>query len=215
MNDERLQWGLLADELGFEFKPGVRGMLESKLAERIARQQGQDPDQIEAVMNNGLLMGVLDSVFLGVAIGTVRDYECYVYRNSSRGSSSGTTSNSVHVQLYFPESAGLGLSIYRERFWSKVGKFLGAQDLQCGNEELDPLVMIKAGAADHVQALLGEPKLQQALLGLFRFSDGFEVDDDGIEHRTHGATILPAAEVRDLIERMADAADDIQPVLLD
>ncbi|MBW2453074.1 MAG: hypothetical protein JRI68_01110 [Deltaproteobacteria bacterium] len=213
MNSTRLQWGLLADELGFEFKPGVRGMLESKLADRIARQQGQDPSQIASVMNNGLLMGVLDKVFLGVAMGTFRDYDFYVYRNSRSSSSSGSGTYSVHVQLFFPKAADLGLSIYRERFWSKVGKFLGAQDIQSGNADLDPLVMIKAEAEGQAQRMMQEPELQRALLGLFRFSDGFEVDDSGIEHRTYGASILGAAEVRDLAERMVDAAEDIRPAL--
>ncbi len=213
MNSTRLQWGLLADELGFEFKPGVRGMLESKLADRIARQQGQDPDQIASVMDNSLVMGMLDAVFLGVAIGTVRDYDIYVYRNTRKSSSNNSSTQSVHVQLFFPESAELGLSIYRERFWSKVGKFLGAQDIQSGNAELDPLVMIKAKVEGQAQRMMEEPALQKALLGLFRFSDGFEVDDNGIEHRTYGASILPAAEVLDLAERMVDAAEDIRPAL--
>ena len=41
---DRQQWTKLADQLDLTFKPGVRGMLESKFAGRIAAQQGQDPD---------------------------------------------------------------------------------------------------------------------------------------------------------------------------
>jgi hypothetical protein len=203
----------MAEELGLTFKPGVRGMLESKLADRIARQQGQDPDQLAAVMNNGLLMAVLEKVFLGVAIGTYRDYELYVYRNKRSSSSSPSSSYSVHVQLFFPESAELGLSIYRERFWSKVGKFLGAQDIQCGNADLDPMVMIKAQDEGRARRMVEEPALQEALLDLFRHSDGFEVDDHGIEHRTYGTQFLEAYEVSDLADRMVDAAEAIVPVL--
>ncbi len=213
MSTTRQRWSDLAEELGLTFKPGVRGMLESKLADRIARQQGQDPDQLAAVMNNGLLMAVLEKVFLGVAIGNYRDYELYVYRNNRSNSSTPSASYSVHVQLFFPEPAELGLSIYRERFWSKVGKFLGAQDIQSGNAELDPLVMIKAQDEGRARRMMEEPDLQLALLDLFRHSDDFEVDDNGIEHRTHGTQFLKAHVVRDLADRMVDAAEAIRPVL--
>ena len=55
--------------------------------------------------------------------------------------------------------------------------------------------------------------LQGALLDLFRHSDGFEVDDNGIEHRTHGEEFLRADVVRALMDRMVDAAEMIRPVL--
>jgi hypothetical protein len=216
MKKTRQRWSELAEELGLTFHPGVRGMFESKLAERMAREQGHDPNQMEAVMNNGLLMAVLERVIVGVAIGSYRDYELYVYRNSrssSSGSSGTTTSYSVHVQLYFPEAAELGLSIYKERFWSKVGKFFGAQDIQSGNAELDPMVMIKAKDEGRAKRMMEEPELQHALLDLFKHSDGFEVDDGGIEHRTHGTDFLDAPIVRDLADRMVDAAEIIRPTL--
>ena len=44
-------------------------------------------------------------------------------------------------------------------------------------------------------------------------ADGFEVDDNGIEHRTHGTQFLEAEVVRDLADQMVDAADAIRPVL--
>ncbi|MBW2524882.1 MAG: hypothetical protein JRI23_11930 [Deltaproteobacteria bacterium] len=207
MSSERQQWTQLADELGLAFKPGVRGMLESKIAGRIAAQQGQDPAQIAKVMQNPLIMGVLERVFLGVAMGTYRDYEFFVYRNSKSHSDSSTTSYSVHVQLFWPEAVELGLSIYRERFWSKVGKVFGAQDLQTGHPELDPLVMVKAGVPERVQSLIELHEMQQALLELFRDGDEFEVDDQGIEHRSLGQRFLPAGAVRPLMDRMVAAAD--------
>jgi hypothetical protein len=58
-----------------------------------------------------------------------------------------------------------------------------------------------------------EPELQQALLDLFHHSDGFALDDDGIEHRTHGPEFLEAPVVRDLADRMVEAADAIRRVL--
>lgn len=210
---DRQRWTELAEDLGLTFKPGVRGMLESKIAGRIAAQQGHDPEQIAKVMQNPLIMGVLERVFLGVAMGSYRDYEFFVYRNSRSTSSTTSASYSVHVQLFFPEPAELGLSIYRESFWGKVGKFLGAQDLQTGNAKLDPLVMIKAADQDRAQHMLGDDSLQGALLDLFEDSDGFEVDDDGIEHRTHGKLILPVHVVEGLMDRMVDAAEIVRPAL--
>jgi hypothetical protein len=213
MSTAQRRWSRLAEELGLSFKPGVRGMLESKLAERILVQQGRDPGQLEALMNNGLLMAVLDQVFLGAAIGTYRDYELYVYRNNRTSSSSSSAAYSVHVQLFLPKAAELGLSIDREQFWSRVGKLFGAQDIQSGNVELDAMVMIKAKDERRARRMVEEPELQQALLDLFRHSDGFALDDDGIEHRTHGPEFLEAPVVRDVADRMVEAAGAIRRVL--
>jgi len=215
MSQDRQRWAQLAAQLDLTFSPGVRGMLESKIAGRIAAQRGQDPDQIASVMNNPLVMGVLERVFLGVVKGPYRDHEFFIYRNNRSQSSTASASYSVHVHLFFPESAEIGLSIYRERFWSKVGKLLGAQDIQSGNAELDPLVMIKAGVPQRAQHLLGNHSVQQTLLELFQDSENFEVDDNGIEHRTYGAEFLAAGELRPLMDRMVDAAEIIWPVLKD
>jgi hypothetical protein len=213
MKADRQDWQQLAEELGLTFHAGVRGMLKSKLGARLLAQQGQDPEQLEKVLDNGLLMGVLDAVFLGVIIGTRGAYELYIYRNSrSSGSSSGST-HSVHVQLFFPSDVELGLSIYRERFWSKVGKIFGAQDIVLGNAELDPMVMIKANEEGKAKLMLSGVEVQNALLELFRHSDGFEIDDNGIEHRTHGTAWLEAERVTELMTRLTSAADVLYPVL--
>ena len=68
MKADRQDWQQLAEELGLTFHAGVSGMLKSKLGARLLAQQGQDPEQLEKVLDNGLLMGVLDAVFLGVII---------------------------------------------------------------------------------------------------------------------------------------------------
>lgn len=213
MSDERTRWTALADELGFTFNPGARGVLDSKLAPRIAAQHGQDPAQIAAVEDHSMIMAVLDQVIFGVATGAYRGYDFFVYPNTPRSASDTPSPPSVHVQLFFPASAEMGLSIYRERFWSKVGKFLGAQDIQTGHAELDPLVMIKAKEKERAQQMLAEAPFQEALLTLFRGSDDFEVDDEGIEHRTRGQRFLPANVVRPLMDRMVAAAEVMRPGL--
>ncbi len=208
----RKEWQALAGELDLSFNAGARGMLESKLGARLAAQQGQDPAKLEAVLDSSLLMMVFDQMLIGVISGQHDDEEFYIYR-SSTNSSGNTATYAVHVQLFFPDDVGLGLSIYHERFWSRVGKFFGAQDIVLGHDELDPLVMIKAENDGQAKLMLSGAEVQGVLLDLFQHSDGFEVDDNGIEHRTPGERILDAERVVDLMGRMAAAAKVLHPVL--
>ncbi|MBI2565462.1 MAG: hypothetical protein HYV63_00335 [Candidatus Schekmanbacteria bacterium] len=101
------------------------------------------------------------------------------------------------------------MRIYPESWTSKVGKTVfRTQDVQVGQSELDSTVMIKATAVANVQDLLKNAPLQRKILALFQSSKGFEINDWGIRHHQPGE-ILQARTARDLMDRMADVADEL------
>ena len=209
MADKRA-WEQLAQELGFEFKAGLRAYLESDAVRRM-EADGSDPQMAEglakvrAMLDNPLVMGLLDGLFFGVVSGRHRGYETAICHGSS---SSGGSRNapSIHVSLLFNRTEKLGLLLAPETFFTRVGRTLfRTQDLPTGNAELDKLVVVKAEEEAPVRVLLGDRRVQEALIALFRDGAEWKVSDEGIRWRRAGDQ-LTADEVRRLLERMADAA---------
>jgi len=211
VDEIRQQWQQLAQQLGFEFKPSFQAIVESKYVQVIAEEQGKDISEAAAVLNNPLVRGLLEKLFVGIATGTYRQHEFTLLRKS-KGSSSSSNRPSYYVSaaLFFARPYRLGMRVYPEGLGSKVGKFLlRLQDVQVGNPEFDPKVMIKAKDVPGVQSILANPGLQEKLLALLDFSRDFQVTDYGITY-TEPGHIVSVERAHEIMDRMADAADQFK-----
>jgi hypothetical protein len=59
---------------------------------------------------------------------------------------------------------GFRFTIYRKGFFSELGKLLGMQDIEVGDEEFDEAFIIQGNDEARVQNLFAEPKLRQMIL---------------------------------------------------
>lgn len=82
-------------------------------------------------------------------------------RSSGRSS---TTYTRITLALKSPAAGTLGLS--PEGFLSGLGRALGMQDVQVGNERFDKSFIVKSSPPEFAPAMLGDPMLQDALLRL-------------------------------------------------
>jgi hypothetical protein len=208
--DTRQTWEELAAALGYEFRPGVRALLDSPLTRIVSEAQGiNDVEKAPAILGNPLLMSMLDKVFLGMASGTHRAHQVFLYRQARSSGESGRTRYESHLHLLFVPPLELGLRVYREGFWSKVGKTIfRTQDIQTGHRDLDDRVMIKGSQVKGVGDLLSSQATQNTLLALFDHSSDFRVDDHGIRY-VEPRECFEAESVRAALEVMADAADSL------
>lgn len=207
---DRQTWEQLARELGFEFKTGLRAYLDSDAVRRM-EADGSDPQMAEglakarAMLDNPLVMGLLDRLFFGVVTGSHRGYAIAICHGSSPSGGNRNTP-SVNVSLLFKRREKLGLLLAPETFFTRVGRTLfRTQDLPTGNAELDRLVVVKANEETPVRVLLGDRRVQEALIALFRDGAEWKVSDEGIRWRRAGGE-LTAGEVRLLLDRMTDVA---------
>ena len=199
---QRERWAAQAKELQFSFSPGLSGLLQSKIIDKFIRDQKLDIQQVQKALEIPFFGGMMEDAFLGVSSGDVDGCSFFLYQRSSKQQRNATFT--VHLTLLFEKSGDIGLSIYKEGFWSRVGKFLGAQDIQLQNPILDPMVMIKAKDTMKAERILQKTGVQQALISLFQHSDGFEVSDTGIEYKAKGK-YLETKTIEALMRRMVVA----------
>ena len=67
--------------------------------------------------------------------------------------------------FHFQRTPPLNVRVYPERLFSKIGKFLGGQDIQLGDENFDDKFMIKGSDAARVKDFLS-PDVRQAIFEL-------------------------------------------------
>jgi hypothetical protein len=67
--------------------------------------------------------------------------------------------------FHFPRMPALSVRIYPEHFFSKIGKFLGGQDIQLGDANFDDKFMIKGSDEARVKDFLS-PEARQAVFEL-------------------------------------------------
>ena len=85
----------------------------------------------------------------------------------SRGNNRSSISRLMLV-MNFGKSLDLRLNIYPEHALHSIGKFLlRLQDIQTGDPQLDPKVMIKAKNEQQAKLLVSHPRVQETLLALF------------------------------------------------
>ena len=86
-----------------------------------------------------------------------------------------TTYTQYHATINAPMPQGLVL--YKEGFFSKVGKVFGGQDVEIGDPSIDQAFIIKAGDLLGAHGLLSLPPVKKALLYVVTRHPGLRVQD--------------------------------------
>ncbi|MCC7510070.1 MAG: hypothetical protein IT464_11975 [Planctomycetes bacterium] len=99
-----------------------------------------------------------------------------------------STYTQYHATVSSPMPSGLVL--YKEGFFSKVGKMLGGEDVQIGDPAIDAAFIIKAGDLLGAHKLLSIPPVKQALLAIVGRHPGLRLDgrtlfweESGVTHK--------------------------------
>lgn len=85
-----------------------------------------------------------------------------------------TTYTQHHATINAPMPAGIVL--YKEGFFSKIGKTFGGQDVQTGDRQLDDAFIIKGQDLLGIHDLLNLPAVKQALLYVVARHPGIRID---------------------------------------
>ncbi len=99
----------------------------------------------------------------------------------STGKSS-TTYTRLEVYLISPDP--LNLTIYQEGFFSKIGKKMGMQDIQIGDEEIDQRYVIQGQPEEEVRRIITALGMRQRLIEAPELH--IEIKDSVIRHEKRG-----------------------------
>lgn len=78
-----------------------------------------------------------------------------------------TNVNCLRISVYFKNSLDLGLRLYSEKWTDKFVKLIGLsnkQDIQLGDEKLDPLFIIQGTNKREIKSLLSKSEIQKQLI---------------------------------------------------
>jgi len=95
-----------------------------------------------------------------------RELELYVHQHTTGTGKNRRTSTSTRMAMSVDNPAGLRLEVYGENVLGKLGKRLGAQDIQVGDAEIDRRFMIKGEPAEAAARVFMSEALRQKLLAL-------------------------------------------------
>ncbi len=141
--------------------------------------------------------------------GRFRGHNVHVYIYSTGGKNKQTY---TVTKVYLEQPAGLGMRVYKEGFFSKVGKAIGTQDIQTGDREFDDAVMIKGNDEVGVTEYL-TPELRAALLELIAREPQIDFDDTGAQLTMRGWVTDPSrlGDLMEAMERVCAIADGAAP----
>ena len=91
----------------------------------------------------------------------------------------------TRVRVRYPRPLGLGLKVTREGFFSGLGKLLGFQDINVGEDDFDRAAVIKGSDPRRIQAFL-TPARRMRIQQLLRNYPEIEINDDEIFLRRQG-----------------------------
>ncbi len=110
---------------------------------------------------------------------------------------------STYTQYFGYVSATMpsGLTLYKEGFFSSMGKMFGGADIQIGDAEIDRAFIIKGNDVLGVHNLLRNPHVKKALLYVIQRHPGLRIEERQILVEESGITSRP--------DRMEALAQDI------
>lgn len=198
------QWQGLGQELGFEFKEGIKVFLESPTLLRITEQQGI-PKDID-FLNNPLLQKMFASVFMGALTGSVGGYEFCILKSGKGSPDTGYDASYVSVVLFFKQPMESGFEIHRASFRSRLGKLLFPfLYINIQDQELGRLIAAKARNNMEKQALLADARVREKLIKLYKYSPEFVIEDFGIRYEIPG-TIIDKSSAEEVMKLMSEVA---------
>lgn len=151
---------------------------------------------------------VLEEPLLGDArvFGTYRDHALEV-RRWGTGHADFTTAT-VTLKRAMPD----GLRVGDELFFHKLGALAGLQDIQLGDEALDPALLVKGVDEDAIRALLTAEHVRGRLKELVELSE--EVSWEGQRISASARGHLKVAELEPLLDvlyKLVEALEDAAP----
>ncbi|MBZ0136151.1 MAG: hypothetical protein K8I27_07250 [Planctomycetes bacterium] len=130
--------------------------------------------QVQGATNRPTIQGWFGPTWIGLNT---------VVRGSGKNRSTYTQHHAT-VNAPMPQ----GLVLYKEGFFSKVGKALGGQDVQTGDRQLDDAFIIKGQDLLGIHDLLNMPQVKQALLYVVARHPGIRIDQRKILVEHSGMT---------------------------
>ena len=112
-------------------------------------------------------------------------YENRVEVDTFKRSSGKSSTTYTRYRTYFPESLGLGLQLKQQGFMAGVASFFGSQDIELGDPQFDPEVVVKGNDPGRVAEFL-TPSRRLRILRLFQEFPGCEIKDHLIEWSNKG-----------------------------
>ncbi|MFC1849828.1 hypothetical protein ACFL27_06430 [candidate division CSSED10-310 bacterium] len=137
--------------------------------------------------------------------GQFRNHQVHIYTYSTGGRSNQTY---TVVRLFLNHPVNLGLQVYKEGFFSKIGKAVGSQDIQLNDPQFDEAMMVKGNEERAVKNYL-TPSLRTELLRLLQQEKQIQFDDLGIQLRIRGM-VADIARLKESLQNMqyiCDVAD--------
>lgn len=205
------KWRALAAELGFDFKEGIRAVLESPSLSSLASTElkGKDIEQAKVLLSNPLVQGVLDQIFLGAATGTRQGFEFAVHRSTESQSTTPSARSTpwVHVTLLFARNLNLGLTVRQRDIWDSLGMFLAPRRFLALGVEPAIRKKLLAAAKDKpgAAALLATPEMTAALNALFAEPGNYKITDHCMRWKEQG-DIISKERAEQIMDHLAKAA---------
>jgi len=179
----------------------ILGFVGVVLALNLAQRRKADRDWTEAARRLGFRFKPGGLIGLREMSGELQgcDVEvATVMRSSGRSRSPYTL-----WQVRYPQPLGLGLKLEREGFFSGVGKLLGAQDIQVGDEAFDDALLVKGRDPQEIREFLTRPRRARILRALGSYQE-LEIDDEGVELELSGYS--DTEQLVSLSKRLAELA---------
>lgn len=134
--------------------------------------------------------------------------QVYIYSTGGKNKQTYTV-----AKVFLEQPQQLGMRVYKEGFFSKVGKAIGTQDIQTGDTTFDDVMMIKGNDEVGVTEYL-TPALRSALMELIGQEAQINFDDTGAQLTMHGWVTDPSrlGGLMESMERVCQIADGGSPV---
>jgi len=110
----------------------------------------------------------------------------------------------TRYRIDFPRALGLGLNLKEQGFISGVAAFFGSQDIETGDPQFDPRVVVKGADPRHIARFL-TPARRLRIVRLFQNHPGCEIKDHAIEWSRRGG-VTETAQLVTTVRRLAFAA---------
>ena len=200
-------WRALADELGLEFKEGLRGFLESPTALSMFGRDAPPP----SVLDNPMVQALLEKVFLGAATGTYKDYEVHLFRGSKSSSSSNKANYYIGAVLLFARRLGVEFEMRPLTFSWRLGRlFSPGRYVQSGYRSFDGVMGVKSSSPMQTRRLLASKETRDAVLSFAANTHEPVVSEKGVRCKAKGSTIS-SEEARTLLDQLVEVARALCP----
>ena len=122
---------------------------------------GPSKDEIWGQIATEIGGDYIDAGFWGKDVLVYRHNEWeFILDTYSQSSGQHSTTTYTRLRVPFLNKDGFRFKIFREHFFSSIGKFFGMQDIQIGDPFFDDSFIIKANDQYKIQRLLGDDDLK-------------------------------------------------------